>query len=203
MKLFCKPGACSLASHIVLHEIGRPFDIEFVDTDSGRTAGGEEYLTINPKGYVPTLQLDDGQFLTEGPAILQFLADGSPTTELAPVIGSLARARMLEHLTFVSSELHKAFAPLFRDGATESEKSAARDAVTGKFDHVEATLADGRDYLVGGKMTISDAYLFVVANWANFTGIDLATWPRLAAFVARIAARSSTQAAMRAEGLIQ
>lgn len=201
MKLFYKPGACSLASHIVLHEIGGPFDIEPVDTVAGRTASGNDYRQINPKGYVPALQLDDGQILTEGPAILQYLADGAPKAALAPTVGTVARARMLEQLTFVSSELHKAFGPLFRDGSSEAEKSAAREAVARKFDHVEAAFAN--DHTSEETFTIADAYLFVVANWANFTGIDLAKWPRLSAFVARIAARPTTQAAMRVEGLIQ
>tara|TARA_B100000378_G_scaffold35268_1_gene26623 strand:+ start:197 stop:877 length:681 start_codon:yes stop_codon:yes gene_type:complete len=201
MKLFYKPGACSLASHIVLHEIGGPFDIEPVDTLAGRTASGNDYHQINPKGYVPALQLDDGQILTEGPAILQYLADGAPNATLAPNIGSVARARMLEQLTFVSSELHKAFGPLFQDGSTEAEKSAAREAVAKKFDHVEASFADGR--AAEEPFTIADAYLFVVANWANFTGIDLTKWPRLFAFVSRIAERPTTLAAMRAEGLTQ
>lgn len=203
MKLFYKPGACPLASHIALQEIGQPFEIASVDTATGRTAQGEDYRDINPKGYVPALQLDDGQILTEGPAILQFLADSAPAAGLAPEAGTLARARMQEQLTFVSSELHKAFGPLFRDGSTEAEKSAAREAVAAKFNHVEALLSDGRDYLVDDRFSVADAYLFVVANWANFTGIDLASWPNLTAFVARVSDRPATQAAMRAEGLIQ
>ena len=200
MKLFYKPGACSLASHIVLREIGGPFDIESVDTVAGRTADGNDYRQINSKGYVPALQLDDGQILTEGPAILQYLADGAPDAALSPKIGSIARARMLEQLTFVSSELHKAFGPLFQHGSTEAEKSAAREAVAKKFDHVEAAFGERP---AEDAFTIADAYLFVVANWANFTGIDLAKWPRLSAFASRIAERPTTQAAMRAEGLIQ
>ena len=203
MKLFYKPGACSLASHLSSHEIGRSFEIELVDTVSGQTANGNDYRKINPKGYVPALQLDDGQVLTEGPAILQYLADGATTAELAPKIGTFARARMLEQLTFVSSELHKAFGPLFRDDSTEPEKSAAREAVAKKFDHVEASLADGEKHQMEESFTIADAYLFVVANWANFTGIDLARWPRLSAFVSRVFDRPAAQAAMRAEGLIQ
>lgn len=200
MKLFYKPGACSLASHIVLREIGSPFEIESVDTVAGRTASGSDYRQINPKGYVPALQLDDGQILTEGPAILQYLADGAANSTLSPNIGSIARARMLERLTFVSAELHKAFGPLFQDGATEAEKLAARENVARRFDYIEASLADGG--VAGEPFTIADAYLFVVANWANFTGIDLAQWPRLTAFVSRVAERPATQAAMRAEGLI-
>ncbi|MBX2854299.1 MAG: glutathione transferase GstA [Rhodobacteraceae bacterium] len=203
MKLFYKPGACSLASHIALSEIGAPFEIEAVDTAIGRTETGVTYRDINPKGYVPALQLEDGQVLTEGPAILQFLADGAPNAQLAPQAGTMARARMQEHLTFVSSELHKAFGPLFREGSTESEKTAAREAVAVQFAHVEAQLSEDGGYLAADRFTIADAYLFVVANWANFTGIELSAWPRLAAFVARVANRPATQAALRAEGLIQ
>ncbi|MDP2700296.1 glutathione transferase GstA [Thalassospira sp.] len=203
MKLFYKPGACSLASHIILQETGQPFDIEAVDTATGQTAQGANYRKINPKGYVPALQLDDGQILTEGAAILQFLADSAPDGTFAPTIAALPRARMFEQLTFISSELHKAFGPLFRDGTTAAEKTAALKNVGVKFDHIETNFSDGREYLVNDCFSIADAYLFVVANWANFTGIDLATWPNLAAFMSRIAMRPATQAAMRAEGLIQ
>lgn len=203
MKLFYKPGACSLASHIVLHEIGQAFDIEAVDTSEGKTAGGADYLAINPKGYVPALQMDDGGVLTEGPAILQFLSDTAPQVGLAPEVGNLSRAKVLEHLTYVASELHKSFGPLFRSASTDEQKDAARDLVGKKFDHIETLLSDGRDFLVDGAFSIADAHLFTISNWANFTGIDLANWPNLAAYVNRIAARPATQAAMRAEGLIQ
>lgn len=203
MKLFYKPGACSLASHIVLHEIGQAFDIEAVDTSEGKTAGGADFLAINPKGYVPALQMDDGGVLTEGPAILQFLSDTAPQAGLAPEAGNLSRAKVLEHLTYVASELHKSFGPLFRSASTDDQKDAARDLVGKKFDHIETLLSDGRDFLVDGAFSIADAHLFTISNWANFTGIDLANWPNLAAYVNRIAARPATQAAMRAEGLIQ
>lgn len=203
MKLFYKPGACSLASHIVLHEIGQAFEIEAVDTSEGKTAGGADFLAINPKGYVPALQMDDGGVLTEGPAILQFLSDTAPQAGLAPEAGNLSRAKVLEHLTYVASELHKSFGPLFRSASTDDQKDAARDLVGKKFDHIETLLSDGRDFLVDGAFSIADAHLFTISNWANFTGIDLANWPNLAAYVNRIAARPATQAAMRAEGLIQ
>ena len=203
MKLYYKPGACPLASHIALHEIGRPFNIEAVDTDAGRTATGADYLKINSKGYVPALELADGQILTEGPAILQYLADSAPEAKLAPAVGSLARARMHEQLTYISSELHKAFNPLFRKDATDEDKAAARKRVASKFDHIEKQLSDERSYLVNDQFSIADAYLFAVANWANFTGIDLALWPMLSAFVSRVADRRATKAAMRAEGLVQ
>ncbi|WP_170327339.1 glutathione transferase GstA [Ruegeria arenilitoris] len=203
MKLYYKPGACPLASHIALHETGRPFEIEAVDTAVGRTESGADYHTINPKGYVPALGLDDGSVLTEGAAVLQYIADRYPEAGLAPAVGTLARARMQEQLNWIGTELHKAFGPLFRDGTSEADKDAARTAVAGKFDLIEAQLEDGREWLVSNQFSVADAYLFVVANWANFTGIDLSRWPRLAAFVSRSAARPSAQAAMRAEGLIQ
>ncbi|WP_333696738.1 glutathione transferase GstA [Phaeobacter italicus] len=203
MKLYYKPGACPMASHIALYETGRPFEIEAVDTAAGRTEGGADYRAINPKGYVPALGLEDGGILTEGPAILQYIADSHPEAELAPAAGTLARARMQEQLNWIGTELHKAFGPLFRNGTSEAGKDAARIAVAGKFDLIEAQLADGREWLVEDKFSVADAYLFVVSNWANFTGIDLSGWPNLAAFVSRSANRPSAQAAMRAEGLIQ
>ncbi len=203
MKLYYKPGACPLASHIALHEAGHPFEIEAVDTEAGRTESGADYRTINPKGYVPALGLDDGSVLTEGAAILQYIADRYPEAHLAPATGTLARARMQEQLNWIGTELHKAFGPLFREGTSDAAKDDARVAVAGKFDLIEAQLQDGREWLVANQFSVADAYLFVVSNWANFTGIDLARWPRLAAFVSRCAARPSAQAAMRAEGLIQ
>ncbi|WP_260017643.1 glutathione transferase GstA [Leisingera sp. S132] len=203
MKLYYKPGACPLASHIALYETGRPFDIEAVDTVAGRTESGADYRAINPKGYVPALGLDDGSILTEGAAVLQYIADSHPEAGLAPAAGTLARARMQEQLNWIGTELHKAFGPLFREGTSEVGKDEARTAVAGKFDLIEAQLADGREWLVEDQFSVADAYLFVVSNWANFTGIDLSRWPNLAAFVGRSANRPSAQAAMRAEGLIQ
>lgn len=203
MKLYYKPGACPLASHIALHETGRPFGIEAVDTTAGRTESGADYQAINPKGYVPALQLEDGSVLTEGAAVLQYIADNTPEAGLAPKAGSLARARMQEQLNWIGTELHKAFGPLFREGMSEAGKDAARIAVAAKFDFIETQLEDGRDWLIGGAFSVADAYLFAVSNWANFTGIDLTGWPNLAAFVSRCADRPSVKAAMRAEGLIQ
>lgn len=203
MKLYYKPGACSLASHIALHETGCMFEIEAVDTVAGRTEKGADYHAINPKGYVPALDLNEGGVLTEGAAVLQYIADSHPVAELAPEAGTMARARMQEQLNWIGTELHKAFGPLFREGTSETGKDEARVAVAGKFDLIETQLKDGREWLVADRFTIADAYLFVVSNWANFTGIDLARWPNLAAFVSRNASRPSAKAAMRAEGLIQ
>lgn len=203
MKLYFKSGACSLASHIVLTEVGADFELESVDTDAGVTASGADYRRINPKGYVPTLHLEDNVLLTEGAAILQHIADTYPDANLAPAAGTLARTRVQEYLNWTASELHKSFSPLFNSATTEAGGDAARVAVAKRFDLLEEDLNDGRTWLVDDAFTVADAYLFVVSNWANFTGIDLARWPHIAAFVERAAARPASQAAMRAEGLIQ
>lgn len=200
MKLYIKPGACSMASHIVLTEIGGDFAVEMVDTDKGQTAGGANYRAINSKGKVPALEVE-GEVLTEGPAILQFLGDRAANLSLAPKAGTLARARVNEVLNFTGTELHIAFGPLFNPASSEAQKEAARVAVAGKLDWLEARLSDGRFHLTGADFTIADAYAFVVTNWANFTGIDLARWPHLQGFMARVAARSAVQKVLKAEGL--
>ncbi|MEM7634153.1 MAG: glutathione transferase GstA [Pseudomonadota bacterium] len=201
MKLYYKTGACSLATHIVLHEVGETFDIEEVDTEAGRTKSGGDFTAINPKGYVPALELASGDILTEGAAILQYIADQHPESDLAPKAGTIARARLQEHLNYTASELHKAFGPFFSATAGDAGKQAAGKAVAQKFDYLDSLLSDGRDYLLGGGFSVADAYLFVVANWSNFTGIDLKKWPNVAAFVKRVAARPAAQAALKAEGL--
>jgi glutathione S-transferase len=202
MKLYYAPGACSLSPHISLREAGVSFDLEKVDTRTRRTESGADYLSINAKGYVPALQLDDGEVLTEGAAVVQFIADRHPDVGLAPAGGTLERARLQEHLNFIASELHKAFTPLFDPSAPEDAKQAAPAAVARRLDHVERLLADGRAFLLGERFSVADAYLFTVASWTGPTGIGLDRWPRLAAFVARVAARPSVRAAMRAEGLV-
>jgi glutathione S-transferase len=201
MKLYYSPGACSMASHIVLHEVGQPFEIERVDGAAKTTETGKDFWTINAKGKVPVLEAD-GERLTEGPAILQFVADRAGDETLAPKPGTLARARVNELLNFTGTELHVAFSPLFKPNSDEAAKSAARKNVAAKLDLLEKNLADGRAYLTGATFTVADAYAFVVSNWANFTGIDLGAWPRLKAFVERVGSRPSAQAAMRAEGLL-
>ncbi|MBD9374254.1 glutathione transferase GstA [Rhizobium sp. ARZ01] len=201
MKLYYSPGACSMASHVVLNEIGKPFEIEKVSTKTKVMESGRDYWAINPKGAVPALEIENGEILTEGPAILQYIADANGATELAPPAGTLARARVQEMLSFVGSELHKAFSPLFHPGKTDAEKDAAREMVGKKFDWLESCLSDGRAYLTGSAFTVADAYAFVVANWSSVTGISLAGWPKLTAYVERIAARPSVQATLKAEGL--
>ncbi len=202
MKLYYKPGACSLATHIILYETGETFDIEEVDTQAGRTKSGGDFTAINPKGYVPALELASGEVLSEGAAILQYIADQHPETDLAPKAGTIARARLQEYLNYTASELHKAFGPFFSSTAGEADKQAAGKAVAHKFDYLNDMFSDGRTYLLGSGFSVADAYLFVVANWSNFTGIDLKKWPHVAAFVDRVAARPAAQAAMKAEGLL-
>jgi len=203
MKLYYKAGGCSMAAHIALHENGTDFSIEAVDTQNGETASGADFRAINPKGYIPALELADGEVLTEGAAILQYIADQNPDAGLAPANGTVARARVQEHLNYIASELHHAFEPFFKGGSTEADKANANKTVSSKFDYIETLLVDGRDYLSGKDFSVADAYLFVVSNWSNFVGIDLKRWPNVAAFVGRVRSRPATINALTAEGLIK
>lgn len=202
MKLYYSPGACSLSPHIVLREAGIPLELERVDTGAKTTETGQDFLKINAKGQVPTLRLDDGEVLTEGAAIVQFIADTHPEAGLAPKPGTIKRARLQEHLNFIAAELHKAFVPLFTPSSPEEARQAALANVGKKFDHLERHLSDGRSHLLGDAFSVADAYLFVVSSWTRPTGIDLGRWPHLAAFVARVAARPKVREAMMAEGLL-
>lgn len=202
MKLYYKPGSCSLAPHIALREAGADFAIELVDTDAQKTETDADFSRVNPNGYVPVLHFDGDQVLTEGPAILQYLADRFPNAELAPKAGTLERVRLQEHLNFLASELHKAFGPLFRGPLSEEEKTATLEKLHRRLDHVERLLSDGRAHLQGDAFTVADAYLFVVASWTGPTGIGLDRWPNLKTFVARVAERPAVREAMRAEGLL-
>lgn len=201
MRLYYIPGACSLASHIMLHEVGATFEIDAVDTAAGKTESARDYRAINANGYVPTLETDDGVYLSEGVAILQYIADTNADRAYAPKPGSIERARLQQFLNYAAAELHKAWAPLFASTATEAEKQAARKKVAGKFDYLETVLSDGREFLVEGQFSVADAYTFVLVNWANVKAIDLSGWPKLADYVARIAERPATKAAFVAEGL--
>ena len=201
MKLFLKPGSCSLASHIVLEEIGRPYDPEPVDLAKKLTASGADFWAINPKGYVPALLLDDGDLLTEGPAILQYLADLAPELQLAPANGSKARYQLQSWLTFIGTEVHKNFSPFFNPAATPEMKDLARANLQRRLGYVNDQLA-GRDFLMGDTFSVADAYLFTVVGWAKFVQLDLSAWPHLIAFQGRVAARPATQRALKAEGLI-
>jgi len=202
MKLFYSPGACSLSPHIVLREAGVAFALERVDLKPKRTESGADFTTINPKGQVPTLQLDSGEILTEGPVIVQYVSELNPAAGLTGAAGSMARWRVLEGLNFITSELHKGFSPLFRPNTPDSYKDSARANLVAKFDALEAQLA-GRSWLTGESFTAADAYLFTVMNWGRYTGIDIARWPNLAAYHARVAARPKVQEALAAEGLLK
>lgn len=202
MKLYYSPGACSLASHIALHETGLPFEIDKLNAATKTTASGEDFMQINPKGYVPAIRLDDGSILTEGGAILQYIADQQPASGLAPKAGSMERYRLQEWLTFIGTEIHKTFSPLFNKATTEEVKTNARNLLAKRLGYVEAQLAN-KPYLMGDSFTVADAYMFVVASWSSHVGFDLSPFPRLKEYLARIAVRPSVQVAMKAEGLIQ
>ena len=202
MKLYYKAGACSLSPHIVLREAGLDFELERVDLASKKTGSGGDYFGVNPKGYVPALALDDGQLLTEGPAIVQYLADLVPEKRLAPPPGTMERVRLQEWLNFIATELHKGFSPLYNPRAPEEWKGVARELLAKRIALVAERLA-GRDYLMGDAFTVADAYLFTVLNWAAFAKVDLSPWPVLGAYQARVAARPAVRAALLAEGLIK
>jgi len=202
MKLYYKPGACSLAPHIALHAAGVDFDIVKVDTDTKTTEDGANYLDITPKGYVPALELDNGDILTEAPAILQYIADQNTASELAAANGTIDRARTQSYLNFVSSEVHKAYGPFFAATAlTEETRPAAEAGVTKRLNIMEAELADDRGFLVGEKFSVADCYFWVVINWSNFIGIDLGQWPKVKAYWERVSQIPALQAALKAEGL--
>ncbi|MEM7705875.1 MAG: glutathione transferase GstA [Pseudomonadota bacterium] len=201
MKLYYIPGACSLASHILLREVGADFELEAVDPSTGLTESGQKFAAVNSKGYVPALELDSGEVLSEGAAVLQFIADSAPDQIELPAPGTVSRARLQEYLNYTASELHKAFSPLFAKSSDESAKADARAKVASKFDYLEALLADGRQYLVDERFSPADAYLFVVAGWARVQQIDLGRWPHLSGFVSRIAERPTVLAAIQAEGI--
>ncbi len=202
MKLYFAPGACSLSPHIVLCEAGLAHSLEKVDLRTKQTAGGVDFKTINSKGSVPALQLDDGSVLTEGPAIVQYLADLAPEKNLAPAAGTMARYRLMETLNFISTELHKGFSPLFNPATTEEGKQAAIANLKPRISLIAKQLGDA-NYLGGTQFTVADAYLFVVLSWSAYVNLSLADWPTVQAFLARVAARPAVHAAMVAEGLIK
>lgn len=203
MKLYYLPGACSLSERIVLNELNQPFEGIKVDPRSGKTETGTDYRSINPKGYVPALELDDGSVITENPAILQYLADQHVGAGLAPAAGSMERVRLQEWLNFISAELHKAFSPYFGPEMSVEEKSKVEDKVKRRIGDVEQALGDGRQFVLGERFSVADAYLFVVLNWSRFAGLTLDAWPKVAAFVARVAQRPAVHKSLVQEGLIQ
>lgn len=201
MKLYYTPGTCSLSPHIVAREAGLPLTLVRVDNKNKTTESGEDYRAINPKGYVPLLELDNGVRLSEGPAIVQYLADLAPASKLAPANGTLERYQLQEWLNFITSEVHKQFSPLFDATMPDEAKEKFRNRLATRFDWIAGQLK-GRDYLMES-FSVADAYLFVVLGWTKFTGPDLARWPILREYVARVAARPHVQEALKAEGLLK
>jgi glutathione S-transferase len=202
MKLYYSPASCSLSPHIALREAGLPFELVLASTKTHRLADGTDFYTLNPKGYVPLLELDDGQRLSEGPAIVQYIADLAPSTGLAPAAGTMPRYRLMEWLNFISTELHKGFSPLFTPGMPDEAKAMAKDKLLQRLAWVDTQLAD-RNFLLGDTFTVADAYLFTVAGWGRYVGVDTSGLKHLGAFVARVAARPAVEAALRAEGLLK
>ena len=201
MKLYYSPGACSLSPHIVARELGLPVQMQKIDNKTKTVDGGGDFWQVNGKGYVPALQLDNGEVLTEGPAIVQYLADQKPESGLAPKAGTLERYRLQEWLNFITSEIHKQFSPLFRPNTPEDYKPIAKENLTKRFAWLDQQLA-GKEYLMGRQFTVADAYLFTVLSWTIPTKIDLKPWPNLAAYVDRVRKRPKVKEAMQEEGLL-
>ncbi len=201
MKLYFSPGACSLSPHIVVREAGIAADLEQVDLKTKKTKSGGDFAAVNPKGQVPTLVLDNGQTLTEGPAIVQYLADQKPQSGLAPHAGTLERYRLQEWLNFITAELHKPFGALFTPSTPEDYKPIAKEAIGNRFAYVDRHLASGGPFLMGAQFTVADAYLFVMTLWAKFVKIDLDQWTRLKAYSEQVAARPKVHEALKEEGL--
>jgi len=201
MKLFLKPGACSLAAHIVLAESGLQYEIEAVELKTKITESGENYWSINPKGYIPALALDSGELLTEVPTIVQYVADHVPGHNLIPVYGTMDRYRLQSWLTFIGTELHKSFSPFFSPISSDDWKAASLANLERRFTYTNEALSS-ESYLLGESFSVADAYLFTVLNWAKFLKLDLEKWPNLIAFYARVAARPAVQLALKAEGLV-
>jgi len=202
MKLYYSPGACSLSPHIVLNEAGLPFEKIKADTKTKVLPDGSDYRSVNPLGYVPLLELDDGTRITEGPAIVQYIADQVPAKKLAPPNGTMERVKLQTWLNFVTSELHKGFSPLFNPSMPDEAKKIFRERLGTRFAYLDKHLA-GNDYLMGKDFSVADAYAFVVSNWAGRVDVDLSSHANVLAWRKRVGARPAVQAAMKAEGLIK
>lgn len=201
MKLYYAPGACSLSPHIVAREAGVDLQLEKVDTKSHTFSAGSDYYKVNPKGYVPALEVSPGELLTEGPAIVQYIADQKPGSHLVPPAGSLQRYRQQEMLGYINSEIHKTYSPLFNAATPPAAVEDRKAYLKKRYKLIEDKLA-GQDYLFGNQFTAADAYLFTVTNWAHHVKLDLSEFPNVQAFQKRVAARPAVQQAMREEGLI-
>jgi glutathione S-transferase len=202
MKLYFSPGACSLSSHIALREAGVPFDLEQVDLAAKKTKSGADFKAINPKGYVPALQLDSGEVLTEASAIAQYVADSKPETKLAPPPATVERARFNGTMNFIATELHKGFSPLWKPTTPDAYKEIVKDTLATRFDMLETKLAK-QPYLEGQNFTVADGYAFTILNWSNFLKMDMGKWPNVQAYMARVASRPKVQEALKAEGLVK
>ena len=201
MKLFYAPAACSLAPHIALREAGARFTLEKVDLQTKRTEANADFMDVNPKGYVPALQLESGEVLTEGTMIVQYIADLFPKSQLAPAAGTAGHYKHLEWLGFISCELHRNLGSMFNPALTPELKESLMAVVAKRLNWV-ATQLEGKSYLVGDRFTVADGYLFTILNWSNFVGLDLSPWKTLQEYIARIGSRPSVVAALKAEGLI-
>jgi glutathione S-transferase len=200
MKLYFATGACSLAPRIATHELGFAVDFEQVDIREKKTKSGKDYWTINPKGQVPVLELENGERLTEVPVILQYLSDQKPAAGLSPAAGAPERYRMLEWLNFVTSDMHKTYGPIFRPTTPDEFKKLSREVIGRRLEWLDKQLA-GKQYLMGDKFTLADIYMFVVLRWSPVVGIDLGKWPNVKAYADRVAARPKVAEALKAEGL--
>lgn len=201
LKLFLKPGACSLSPHIALEEAGLPYETESVDLAKKVTASGGNYFDINPKGYVPALLLESGELLTEGPAIVQFIADQAPDKQIAPANGTIERYRLQSWLNYIGTELHKSCSAFFNPMAKDDWKSIARANLERRLRHIDEHLGAGNAYLLGERFSVADGYLFTVLRWMAPIGFDLTPFPAIQAYQARVGARPAVQAALKAEGL--
>lgn len=202
MKLYYSPGACSLSPHIALLEAGLPYDLVKVDLRAKKLENGDDFLKVNPKGQVPALALDSGDLVTEGPVIIQMIADKAANKGLAPAHGSAERYKLLEWLNFITAELHKNFGPMFSPVLADDAKAFFKDRVMGKLKYVDGALA-GKDYVMGKEFTVADAYLFTMLTWADRMKFDLSAMPNLLAYKARVAARPKVQEALTKEGLMK
>jgi len=202
MKLYYSPGACSLSPHIALLEAGLPFELVKVDLRAKKLDNGDDFLKVNPKGQVPALGLDSGELVTEGPVIVQMIADKAAAMNLAPARDSAERYKLLEWLNFITSELHKNFGPMFSPALSDDAKAFFKDRVMGKFRYIDGALA-GHDYLMGKQFTVADGYLFTILTWADRMNFDLSGMPNLVAYKARVAARPKVKEALTKEGLMK
>ncbi|MBT2301259.1 glutathione transferase GstA [Variovorax paradoxus] len=202
MKLYYSPGACSLSPHIALREAGLAFEPVLASTKSHKLQDGTDYYGINPLGYVPMLELDDGTRLREGPAIVQYIADLAPNKNLAPANGTLSRYRLQEWLTFIGTEMHKTYSPMFNPNMPEEAKAIFRTKLQSRYEWLNGEL-EGKDYLMGEHFTVADGYLFTVTNWTKPTGVDISPYANVQAWHARVGARPAVQEAMKTEGLLK